>query len=215
MSRHPAAIVGVCALTFLAGLGCPAVTDSDEAYYAQAAREMIDRGDWLTPHYNGEVRFEKPVLYYWLAAATYAVAGTSPAAARLPSALAGVGLALLAFACARRWYDEGTALLGGVITATAFGYVAMARHALPDLPLAFFVTLTTWGRHRGVASRAAWRGERIRPRRLGSSPPGPVPRAPSWSRDRSGSCCRPRIVVPVLGLDLVPRPAPPREPRGR
>ena len=161
MSRHPAAIAGVCALTFLAGLGCPAVTDSDEAYYAQAAREMIDRGDWLTPHYNGEVRFEKPVLYYWLAAATYSVAGTSPAAARLPSALAGVGLALLAFACARRWYDEGTALLGGVITATAFGYVAMARHALPDLPLAFFVTLTTWG---------AIVGLRLEPRGAGAHP---------------------------------------------
>ena len=138
-------IAGVCALTFLAGLGCPAVTDSDEAFYAQAAREMLDRGDWLTPHYNGEVRFEKPVLYYWLAAAAYALAGVSPAAARIPSALAGIGLALLAWACARRWYDDRTALLAGVITATSFGYVAMARHALPDLPLAFFVTLATWG----------------------------------------------------------------------
>ena len=154
-------IAGVCALTFLAGLGCPAVTDSDEAFYAEAAREMVDRGDWLTPYYNGEVRFEKPVLYYWLAAATYAVAGVSPAAARLPSALAGIGLALLAWACARRWYDDRTALLAGAITATSFGYVAMARHALPDLPLAFFVSLATWG---------AMVGLRVEPQRVGEHP---------------------------------------------
>ncbi|MCY4076028.1 MAG: phospholipid carrier-dependent glycosyltransferase, partial [Acidobacteria bacterium] len=161
MSRHTAVIAGVCAMTFLAGLGRPAVTDSDEAYYAEAAREMIERGDWLTPYYNDEIRFEKPVLYYWLAATAYAAAGVSPAAARLPSALAGIGLALLACACARRWYDERTALLAGVITATSFGYVAMARHALPDLPLAFFVTLATWG---------AIVGLRIEPSRAGDHP---------------------------------------------
>lgn len=154
-------IAGVCALTFFTGLGCPAVTDSDEAYYAETAREMIDRGDWLTPYYNGEVRFEKPVLYYWLAAVTYALAGVSPAAARIPSALAGIGLALLACACARRWYDDRTALLAGLITATSFGYVAMARHALPDLPLAFFVTLSTWG---------AVVGLRIEPHRIEEHP---------------------------------------------
>ena len=154
-------IAGVCALTFFTGLGCPAVTDSDEAFYAQAAREMVEHDDWLTPHYNGEVRFEKPVLYYWLAAAAYVVAGVSPAASRIPSALAGIGLALLAYACARRWYDGRTALLAGIITATSFGYVAMARQALPDLPLAFFVTLTTWG---------AIVGLRVEPRRVGEHP---------------------------------------------
>ena len=154
-------IAGVCALTFLAGLGSPALTDSDEAYYAEAAREMIERGDWLTPYYNDEIRFEKPILYYWLAAAAYAAGGVSPAAARLPSALAGFGLALLACACARRWYDERTALLAGIVTATSFGYVAMARHALPDLPLAFFVTLATWG---------AIVGLRIEPPRAGDHP---------------------------------------------
>ena len=152
-------IAGVCVLTFLTGLGCPAVTDSDEAFYAEAAREMLDRGDWLTPYYNGEVRFEKPVLYYWLAAVTYVVAGVSPAASRIPSALAGIGLALLAYACARRWYDERAALLAGVITASSFGYVAMARHALPDLPLAFFVSLATWGAVVGLRIEPRCAGE--------------------------------------------------------
>ena len=144
MSRHAFVLVGVCALAFFVGLGKPALTDSDEAFYAESAREMIERGDWLTPYYNGEPRFDKPVLYYWLVAASYVVAGPSPGAARLPAALAGVGLVLVTFLCARRWYDGPTALLAGLIGATSAGIVAMARQALPDLPLAFFVTLSTW-----------------------------------------------------------------------
>ena len=134
----------LCVLTFFVGLGRPAITDSDEAFYAEAAREMVERGDWLTPHYNDQYRFEKPVLYYWLAAAGFRLGGTSELAARVPSALAGLVLVLTTFLCARRWYDGPTGLLAGAITATSFGYVAVARQALPDLLLACFVTLGTW-----------------------------------------------------------------------
>ena len=137
-------LVLLCVLTFFVGLGRPAISDSDEAFYAEAAREMVAGGDWVTPHYNGQYRFEKPVLYYWLAALSYLGAGVSEFAARVPSAVAGLLLVLTTYACARRWYDEATALLAGAITATSFGYVAVARQALPDLMLASFITLGTW-----------------------------------------------------------------------
>ena len=144
MSKSVPGLIGLCVLTFFVGLGRPAITDSDEAFYAEAAREMLESGDWITPHFNYETRFQKPVLYYWLAATGSLVAGISPMTVRLPAACAGLGLTLLAFACARRWYDERTALLAGAIVAINFGYAFMARQALPDLPLAFFVSLTTW-----------------------------------------------------------------------
>ena len=48
---------------------------------------------------------------------------------------------LVTAACGRRWFDEETGLLAGAIAATSFGYFALARMALPDLPLAFFITL--------------------------------------------------------------------------
>ena len=150
MSRPVFALISLCALTFFVGLGRPAITDSDEAFYAESAREMVRSGDWITPHFNDIPRFEKPILYYWLAATTYRVAGVGAAAARFPSALAGLGLVLLAFAGARRWFDAPTATLAGVVTATSFGYAMMARQALPDLVLAFLVTLTVW------AAMVAW-----------------------------------------------------------
>lgn len=155
MQRTTLLLVLLCGATFFAGLGRPAIGDSDEAFYAEAAREMLASGNWLTPHYNFEPRFQKPILSYWLIAAGYAAAGVGEAAARTPSALAGLALALLTAACGRRWYDERTALWAGAIVATAFGYFSVARSALPDLPLAFFVTLATWAAITGTLDRPA------------------------------------------------------------
>ena len=144
MRKYFIALVAIAVLTFFVGLGSPSIADSDEAFYAESAREMVESGDWLTPHFNYVYRFEKPVLYYWLAGLSYITLGVSEMAARLPSAFAGLGLTLVVFFSARRWYDNFTGFLAGAITATSFGYVAMARQALPDLTLAFFITLTTW-----------------------------------------------------------------------
>ena len=132
-------------LTFFVGLGRQAITDSDEAFYAEAAREMVETGDWLTPHFNYTDRWQKPVLYYWLTAATYLVTGATEFGARLWSAISGLGLALIAFLAALRITRRmDAAWLAGAITATSYGYFAMARAALPDLPLTFFITLAIW-----------------------------------------------------------------------
>jgi 4-amino-4-deoxy-L-arabinose transferase-like glycosyltransferase len=142
--RSRAILLVLAALTFFVGLGRGAITDSDEAFYAESAFEMVESGDWLTPHYNYEVRFQKPVLYYWLTAATYRLAGVSETAARWWAAMAGLGLVLVTAACARRWYDEDTGWIAGAIVATNFGYFSLARMALPDLPLTFLMTLAIW-----------------------------------------------------------------------
>jgi 4-amino-4-deoxy-L-arabinose transferase-like glycosyltransferase len=142
--RQALLVTALCLLTFFAGLGRSAIGDADEAFYAQSAREMIDSGDWVTPHYNYELRFQKPVFFYWMVALTYTVGGVNETAARFPSALAGLALALMALAVGRRWVGAPTGLAAGAIVATAFGYFTMAHASLPDLPLAAFVTLATW-----------------------------------------------------------------------
>jgi 4-amino-4-deoxy-L-arabinose transferase-like glycosyltransferase len=131
-------------ISFVGGLGRGAIADNDEAFYAESAREMVESGDWLTPHFNYEPRFQKPALYYWVTAALFAVGGPDEFSARLFAALAGVGLVVVTIACGRRWYDESVGLLAGAIAATSFGYFALARMSLPDLPLAFFVTCSIW-----------------------------------------------------------------------
>ena len=145
MHRPVLSLVLLSVLTSFLGLGRQAITDSDEAFYAESAREMVESGDWITPRFNYEDRWQKPVLYYWLTAATYLVTGPGEAAARVWSALSGLGLVLLTWAAARRLTRrDDDAWLAGAITATCFGCFAMARLALPDLPLAFLITLTIW-----------------------------------------------------------------------
>jgi 4-amino-4-deoxy-L-arabinose transferase-like glycosyltransferase len=138
------ALVALCVITFFVGIGQPAISDSDEAFYAESAREMVASGDWITPHFNYEPRFQKPILFYWLAASGYVVAGVGEAPARFFAALSGLGLAWIAFACGRRWYGTDPGLLSGAVVATCYGAFAMARQSLPDLPTAFFISLGTW-----------------------------------------------------------------------
>jgi 4-amino-4-deoxy-L-arabinose transferase-like glycosyltransferase len=163
--RHVTILAVVGLLTFFLGLGRAAVSDSDEAFYAEAAREMVETADWLTPFYNYEPRFQKPILYYWLAAGAFRVVGVSAWAARFPSALSGLGLTLLTYACGRRWFSPRVGFIAGLIVATNFGYFMIGRLALPDLPLSFFITLATWALLE--VSRA---GE------PGAAPPGPATR---------------------------------------
>lgn len=145
MRRSVLLLALISAFTFFLGVGRPAISDSDEGFYAEAAREMVADGDWLTPHFNYEERWQKPVLYYWLTAATFAATGPSEWAARWWSAFAGLGLVLLTWAAARRMTaNQDAAWLSGAITATCYGYFAMARLALPDLPLTFCITLVIW-----------------------------------------------------------------------
>ena len=100
MNRPVLTLLILCFFTFFFGLGRQAITDSDEGFYAEASREMVETGDWLTPRFNYENRFEKPVLYYWLTAATYMITGPGEAAARFWSAMSGLGLVMLTWAIA-------------------------------------------------------------------------------------------------------------------
>ena len=194
MRRSVLVLALVSAFTFLLGVGRPAISDSDEGFYAEAAREMVADGDWLTPHFNYEERWQKPVLYYWLTAATFAATGPSEWAARWWSALSGLGLVLLTWAAARRvTASDDAAWLAGAITATCYGYFAMARLALPDLPLTFCITLVIWSaleRRWTVAGVAAG---------LGLLMKGPVALvvpgivlAPIWWRERRTTTVRMR-----------------------
>ena len=159
-----ATLLLLCVFTFFLGLGRQAITDADEAFYAEASREMVESGDWLTPRFNYQNRWEKPVLYYWLTSATYLITGPTEFAARLWAALSGVGLALLAWGIARHFTGRlDVGWLTGAVVATSFGYFSMARSALPDLSLTFCITLGIWATLRAADAAGLRRAGAVGP----------------------------------------------------
>src|SRR5690349_14439056 len=91
-----------CGVIFFFRLGRLGLIDPDEPFYALTAREMLQRHDWIVPHIFGQPQFEKPVLFDWLAASSFALLGFTEAAARLPAALFATLLVLVTAAFGAR-----------------------------------------------------------------------------------------------------------------
>src|SRR5208283_5974542 len=82
------ALIAFCGFLFFAGLQVIGLLGADEPRYAQIAREMLARHDWVTPVLGGQPWLEKPPLLYWGAVLSYkATGGVSDWAARLPAAV--------------------------------------------------------------------------------------------------------------------------------
>lgn len=138
-------LLGFCAFLFFFGLNSFGLIGADEPRYAQIAREMLGRHDWVTPVLGGKPWLEKPVLYYWEAMISYRILGVSDWAARIPSALDAT-LMVLAVFFFLRGFRRGFELDGALMTASAAGVIGFARAASPDMPLsaAFTIGLLAW-----------------------------------------------------------------------
>src|SRR5437763_12236328 len=100
------ALVIYCAILFFWNLGAAPLVDVDEGAFSEATREMLARGDFITTYLNGELRFDKPILTYWLQAIPVSLAGPVEWAFRLPSALAASLWVWLLYRFARREAPE-------------------------------------------------------------------------------------------------------------
>ncbi|HEX9961698.1 MAG TPA: glycosyltransferase family 39 protein, partial [Pyrinomonadaceae bacterium] len=131
------------------GLDVP-LLGPDEPRYAQVAREMFERGEWITPTLGGFEWFEKPSLLYWLEIAAYKIFGVTEFAARLGSALFGLGTIFCLWILGKqaagggRRSDSKTkcefASWLALITASSIGFLVFARGASFDIILTFPIT---------------------------------------------------------------------------
>lgn len=133
-------LIAVALIALLPGLGYTVMQREQELRVALTARHMVESGSWLEPEYLGEPRFRKPPLMYWAVAAAYAIGGRTDSAllARLPSALAGVGLVVLLFFSARRELGRRRAFFAALIAATSFIFLRQSRLSETDTLLALF-----------------------------------------------------------------------------
>src|ERR1700730_15185248 len=139
---HYGLLLTVAALLFLPNLGRPSQWDVDEGNNAEAAREMMESGNWISPTFNYQLRVDKPALLYWLQIGAYRLCGVNEFAARLPSALAAILTVLLVYELARSMFGAVTGLMAGIILSSAGGFCASAHFANPDALLHAFTVLT-------------------------------------------------------------------------
>jgi 4-amino-4-deoxy-L-arabinose transferase-like glycosyltransferase len=138
-------LAGFCGFLFFFGLAFFGLIGADEPRYAQVAREMLARHDWITPTLGGKPWLEKPPLYYWQAMLAYRIFGVSDWAARLPSAVDATLMVVVIYLFLRR-FRPGFQLDGALMTASAAGIISFARAASTDMPLAatFTIALLAW-----------------------------------------------------------------------
>jgi 4-amino-4-deoxy-L-arabinose transferase-like glycosyltransferase len=138
-------LAGFCAFLFFYGLGQFGLIGADEPRYAQVAREMLDRHDWITPTLDGRPWLEKPPLFYWQAMIAYSVAGVSDVAARFPSVIDATLLVIAVYLFFRR-FRRGAEIDAALITASSAGVIGFARAASMDMALAatFGIAMLGW-----------------------------------------------------------------------
>ena len=136
-------VLSVSFLILFSSLGGPRLWDRDEPRNAGCAYEMIERGDWVVPVFNAELRTHKPVLLYWLIMSAYETFGVNEFAARFWSAVLGIGTVACTYLMAYRLAGRSTAFWSALALTTMLMFAVASRAATPDSVLIFPCTLAT------------------------------------------------------------------------
>lgn len=141
LTKHVLIILFVAGAVFFTNLGNSRLWDRDEPRNAGCAQEMMERGDWVVPIFNDELRAQKPVLLYWLMMSAYTLFGVNEFSARFWSAALALGSVMGTYVIARRLFEPWVALLAAIILSTTVMFDVAARAATPDSVLIFCGTM--------------------------------------------------------------------------
>lgn len=135
--------LGAALVASLIGALLTPLFDVDEGAFSEASREMLESGDFGFTYLNGQPRFDKPILIYWLQALSLSVFGLNEFAARLPSILSGLGVAGVASLFAARWSgNPANALFAFVLFSSSLGPLVMRHAATADALLHLLLLLS-------------------------------------------------------------------------
>jgi 4-amino-4-deoxy-L-arabinose transferase-like glycosyltransferase len=128
-------------VTLAIGTAPTPLWDEDEPRFAAIARAMVETGDWVVPMFNGQLAVDKPVLMHWCMAASMTVFGMNEFAARLPSVIATLVVALAVLRIGTRLFDPTV----GMIAALAWlGTILAGIEAHAATPDAILTALCSW-----------------------------------------------------------------------
>jgi len=138
---HQLLVAAAAAVIAFTTLGGAALWDEDEPIYASCAWEMLQRGDWVVPYFNGQMFPDKPPLMFWMMMSGMEMFGRTEFAVRFWSAVMAVGTALVTYHLGRLLFDVKTGLWAGLIVCSSFIFTISARAATVDSALTFVTAL--------------------------------------------------------------------------
>jgi len=136
----------------------PGLLDDADSTHAEAAREMVATGDYVTLHVNGVRYLEKAPLPYWLVAFSYKILGVNEFSTRLPMVLSVMLLGALAFMWGRRAFSERAGIYAGLFIYTCAGVYLFTRILIPEVLLSLLIASALYFVLTALEDKAAaWR----------------------------------------------------------
>jgi len=148
------------ALIYVSFLGLRDLWFPDEPDSAEVCKAMFVTGDWIVPRRLGIIWVDYPPIFYWAGAlSSHVFGGVSAFTLRLPSALAAIGIALLACVTGSRWLNPRVGLWAGLILLTFMQFTLQAVGYRPDMLFALMITagLLAYARCAGERPSLLWR----------------------------------------------------------
>jgi 4-amino-4-deoxy-L-arabinose transferase-like glycosyltransferase len=137
-------LIGLWALIYMTGLSRPALLDDVDTVHAEAAKEMLQRHDWVTLYANGIRYLEKAPLMYWGVATSYKLFGISEWSTRVPLVLGVLAMILSTYGLGRWALGDEAGFDSGLVLTTALGPYLFTRVLIPDVAVGLWLTLTFW-----------------------------------------------------------------------
>ena len=157
-----------CVLFHILGTWNVPLVDRDEPRFAEASREMMERGNYIVPYFNNQLRLDKPPLTYWAQVVSYHIFGENDFAARFPSAIAAALAAILLFVWGRRLGGETVGWWAAIIFTLSLQTFVHSKAAVADMWLVLFVTLANWAGYE-LIQRSTLNAQRSTPNGRGRS----------------------------------------------
>jgi 4-amino-4-deoxy-L-arabinose transferase-like glycosyltransferase len=137
-------LIALWAVIYMSGLSRPALLDDADTVHAEAAKEMLQRHDWVTLYVNGVRYLEKAPLMYWGVATSYTLFGISEWSTRFPLMLGVLTMILATYGLGRWALGSEGGFDSGLVLATALGPFLFTRFLIPDVAVGLWLTLTFW-----------------------------------------------------------------------
>ena len=146
--RHPLWMAVFLVVGFFLNLSGIPLFDLDEGAFSEATREMLRSGIWSATYLDGEPRYDKPILTYWLQAISVSVIGLNEWGLRLHSALFALAWAAAIYYFCRETLNTRTAKVAVLVFSTVLAITVIGRAATADAVLNCFIALTLFDIYR-------------------------------------------------------------------